>query len=103
MEKNMTNNPFADLLREYLACSGMSLNCLATAAEIDRAYLWRLLNQDGHWIDRPLQGRKYRQPSRDLVMRLALALHLPPDDTDELLMSAGYAPTSWRGKRDCAQ
>jgi hypothetical protein len=37
------------------------------------------------------RGEK-RRPSRDTVIRLGLAMQLPIEDLNELLLAAGYAP-----------
>jgi hypothetical protein len=48
------------------------------------AYLWRLR-----------EGAR-RAPSRDLLIRLGLALRLEPEELDELLVAADYAPITLR-------
>lgn len=53
---------------------------LARAAGISASYINRM--EKG---DRP-------PPSRDVVLRIAESLHLDGGETDELLLSAGYAP-----------
>lgn len=68
----------------FVARDGRSLNRIAQAALIDVAYLWRLRT-----------GNKQR-PSRDILIRLALALKLEPEDLDELLIAADYTPITLR-------
>src|SRR5215211_5146763 len=68
------------LIAEYLERDGRSLNAIARAALIDVAYLWRLR-----------EGEKCH-PSRDVLIRLGLALKLEPEELDELLVEADYAP-----------
>jgi transcriptional regulator with XRE-family HTH domain len=74
----------ADLVAGYVQRDGRSLNRIAMAALVDVAYLWRLR-----------AGQKHR-PSRDVLIRLALALRLEPEELDELLVAADYAPITLR-------
>jgi len=74
----------AALVEDYVARDGRSLNRIAQAARIDVAYLWRLRS-----------GQK-RRPSRDLLIRLGLALKLDPEELDELLVAAEYVPITLR-------
>ena len=74
----------AETLAHYLGRDGRSLNRVAQAALIDVAYLWRLR-----------EGAR-RGPSRDLLIRLGLALRLEPEELDELLVAADYAPITLR-------
>jgi hypothetical protein len=76
--------PLAQTLGAYLERDGRSLNRVAQAALIDVAYLWRLR-----------EGAR-RAPSRDLLIRLGLALRLEPEELDELLVAADYAPITLR-------
>lgn len=74
----------ADLITEHVRRDRRSLNRIAIAAQIDCGYLWRLQS-----------GQKQR-PSRDVLIRLALTLHLEPGELDELLIAADLAPVTWR-------
>lgn len=74
----------AELIESFLERDGRSLNQIAHAALMDVGYLWRLRS-----------GEK-RKPSRDVLIRLGLALHLEPEDLDEVLVAADYAPITWR-------
>ena len=74
----------AGYLDAYLARDGRSLNQIAQAALIDVAYLWRLR-----------MGQK-RHPSRDVLIRLGLALRLEPEELDEVLVAADHAPITLR-------
>lgn len=74
----------ADFVAKYLERDGRSLNQIAQAAWMDVGYLWRLR-----------AGQK-QHPSRDVLIRLALALKLEPEELDELLVSADYAPVTLR-------
>ena len=71
-------------LDTYLQRDGRSLNRIAQAALIDVAYLWRL------------QSGQRRNPSRDILIRLGLALRLEPEELDQLLVAADYAPITLR-------
>jgi hypothetical protein len=72
------------LLARYVAADSRSLNRIATIAQIDVAYLHRLTTGE----------RKH--PSRDVLIRLGLALDLELEELDELLVSAELAPLTWR-------
>ncbi|GEM_PF-3014418 len=74
----------AGLVSEYLERDGRSLNRIAQGALIDVGYLWRL--QHGERIN----------PSRDVLIRLGLALRLEPEELDELLVAANYASITLR-------
>src|SRR5215471_16665732 len=70
---------FAQLLGGYVEASGMKQTRVAADASISYNYLQRLLAGD-------------RNPSDQVVYKLAQALHLSADQTGELLAAAGYAP-----------
>jgi transcriptional regulator with XRE-family HTH domain len=70
---------FAQRLASYLETSGMKQTHVASAANISYNYLQRLLAGD-------------RNPSDQVVYKLAQALHLSTEQTGELLAAAGHAP-----------
>ncbi len=70
---------FAQLLGAYVEASGMKQTRVASNASISYNYLQRLLAGD-------------RNPSDQVVYKLAQALHLSMEQTGELLAAAGYAP-----------
>jgi hypothetical protein len=72
------------LLDRYVSRDGRSLNRIAQSALIDVGYLWRLRS-----------GAK-RRPSRDVLIRMGLALKLEPEELDELLVAADYTPITLR-------
>ncbi len=73
---------FPEVLADYRKRSGLSQSDIARRAGLSASYVNRLESGD-------------RQPnSRDLVLGLAKALSLSPDDTDRLLLSARYARES---------
>jgi hypothetical protein len=84
---------FSACLNRYLHRSGLSLSRLARRSWLDISYVSRLV----HLPCDPLNPRlddsgERRQPSRDTVIRLGLAMQLSMDEMDELLLAAGYAP-----------
>jgi hypothetical protein len=69
------------------------LSALARRSWLDISYVSRQV----HLPFDPLNVRlsrpvERRHPSRDVVIRLGLAMELPLEDMDELLVAAGYAP-----------
>ena len=84
---------FSSCLNRYLRRSGLSLSQLARRSWLDISYVSRLV----HLTCDPLNPRlvdsgERRQPSRDTVIRLGLAMQLSMEEMDELLIAAGYAP-----------
>ncbi len=69
----------AQLLERYIESSGMKQTHVASTANISYNYLQRLLAGD-------------RNPSDQVVHKLAQALHLTTEQTGELLAAGGYAP-----------
>lgn len=84
---------FTTCLNRQLRRSGMSLTQLARRSWLDISYVSRLVHLRCDPLNPRIgdQGEK-RRPSRDAVIRLGLAMQLPMEDMDELLLSAGYAP-----------
>jgi hypothetical protein len=74
----------ASLLGDYLQRDGRTLNSVALAASVDVGYLWHLR-----------EGTKHR-PSRDVLIRLGLALRMEPEELDEILVAADFAPITTR-------
>ncbi len=91
-ESPLTTNPFGDALRAYRERRGASVASVALEVGVHRSYLQLIETQRGTWLNRPRSGATPVQPSRDLVIRLALALGLTVDECDDLLAIAGYAP-----------
>ena len=79
IDKESTMKKFAQLLGRYVEASGMKQTRVASDASISYNYLQRLLAGD-------------RNPSDQVVYKLAQALHLSAEQTGELLATAGYAP-----------
>src|SRR5438270_8222829 len=79
MKKEDAMRKFAQLLTQYVDTSGMKQTHIATSAHISYNYLQRLLGGN-------------RNPSDQVVYKLAEALHLSAEQTGELLATAGYAP-----------
>lgn len=83
---------FASTLKQLRLKAGKSKYRLAQYSGLDQAYIHRLEN-----------GER-RNPSRDVVLMLAIALVENSDgvnvhDVDELLLSAEYAPLKRRGQQ----
>jgi hypothetical protein len=74
----------AALLDRYVSRDGRSLNRIAQSALLDVGYLWRL------------RAGEKRRPSRDVLIRLALALKLEPEELDQLLVAVEYTPITLR-------
>jgi transcriptional regulator with XRE-family HTH domain len=68
------------LLRRYRQRGGLSVNALARAVGIDGSYISRLENE------------QREPPRRPIVDSLARALGLGREDTNRLLVAAGYVP-----------
>ena len=96
----MADNVLGETLRQFRERAGKSIPALAAETGIDRVYLYRLEKQEADWLNRPLEGGLVKQPSRDLIIRIGVALDLDLDDMDELLMLAGYAPLCAVGRVD---
>ncbi len=82
--EHISHGELAGLLNSYIARDARSLNAIAQASLVDVAYLWRL--RAGH----------KRNPSRDVLIRLGLAMRLEPEEVDPLLVAADYAPITLR-------
>ena len=83
---------FSTMLKSLRSKSGKSRYKLAQYSGIDEAYLSRL------------ESGERQNPSRDVVMKLGLALAsdtsaVSLDDVNELLLSASYAPLRGRGEQ----
>lgn len=76
----MTANAWADLVYRRRLAIGLSVRALARAARCDRKYVDRMETDA-------------RVPSRDIVLRIAVALEL---NVDVALLCAGYAPRTPR-------
>lgn len=70
----------------------LSVDTVANRAGADRSYLYRLLGAAHDWLDRPVDSTHAPQPARDLIIRIGFVLALSIEQTDELLLLAGYAP-----------
>jgi hypothetical protein len=84
---------FTDCLNRHWRRSGMSLSQLARASWLNISYVSRLTHLPCDPLNPRLADRREtRHPSRDTVIRLGLAMQLPIEGMDELLMAAGFAP-----------
>ncbi len=96
----MTDKSFGQTLQQYRTRAAKSIAAIATEVGVDRTYLYRLETQPADWLNRPLEGGLLKHPSRDLVIRLGIALSLSLDECDALLLLAGYAPLFPIGQLD---
>jgi transcriptional regulator with XRE-family HTH domain len=87
----MAVNLLGQKLRELRGEVGESIPEVARQIGVDRRHLWWLESQPGDWLERTAEGRPFTQPARDLIIRVAIAQRLTIDQTDELLLIAGYA------------
>jgi transcriptional regulator with XRE-family HTH domain len=69
---------FGPLLRQYRERANISMAKLATRAMLDKSYVSRLEASE-------------RQPTRDVVARLADELRLSASETNALFLAAGFA------------
>ena len=84
---------FSECLSRYVRRSGLSLSQLARRSWLDVSYVSRLVHLPCDPLNPRLDdGGERRQPSRDTVIRLGLAMQLSMEEMDELLLAAGYAP-----------
>jgi hypothetical protein len=84
---------FTTCLNRHLSRSELSLTALARRSWLDISYVSRLVHLPCDPLNPRHGGRgEKRRPSRDTVIRLGLAMQLPIEDLDELLLAAGYAP-----------
>lgn len=87
------DDSFTACLNRHLQRSGLSLAALARRSWLDISYVSRLVHLPCDPLNPRLNDRSdKRRPSRDTVIRLGLAMQLPLEDMDELLLAAGYAP-----------
>ena len=84
---------FAECLNRQMRDSGIGLRELARRSWLDIGYVSRLVNMEADLLNlRYGEQRPKHQPSRDAVIRLGLAMNLPIEEMDELLLTAGFAP-----------
>lgn len=90
---NDGSESFTACLNRQLRRSSLSLSGLARRAWLDVSYVSRLVNLPCDPLNPHADDRtEKRHPSRDTVIRLGLAMQLPMEEMDELLLAAGYAP-----------
>lgn len=91
--KYLDEPSFAECLNRQMRDAGISLRELARRSWLDIGYVSRLVNMEADLLN-PRYGeqRPKHQPSRDAVIRLGLAMNLPIEEMDELLLTAGFAP-----------
>lgn len=79
----------AQAMQTLLERAGMSATEWMSAADVSRSYAYQIL-------------RGERVPGRDILLRTALSLRLPLDDTQRLLTISGCAVLYPRVRRDAA-
>ena len=92
-QRSLDDETFTQCLRRIMTAHGMNMSQLARHSWLDVGYVSRLCNLNCDPRN-PLYRQPFetRNPSRDVVIRLGLAMHLPMEEMEELLLSAGYAP-----------
>jgi hypothetical protein len=92
-EASGDDETFTACLNRHIRRSGLSLSQLARRSWLDISYVSRLANLKSDPLNPRLgEANDHRRPSRDAVIRLGLAMQLPLESLDELLLAAGYAP-----------
>lgn len=87
-EGEMLSDTLASCLDSLLSRHGLKKGAVIEAAQIERSYGYQLFS-----------GRR-GTPSRDVLLSLALAMHLSVEETQTLLRTAGLAMLYPRVRRD---
>ncbi len=82
---------FSDVITEYLGTKKISVTSLMATLGMSNATYYKYTNKD---------NKKHRNPSRNVILRMALALHLSLDETQILLKSANRAALTGTNARD---
>ena len=80
---------FSEHLRQKMALYSMSVTQLITAASVSKTYMYQILRDERH-------------AGRDVVLRIALAMHLTVDETQRLLTLSSNGILYPRIRRDAA-
>ncbi len=91
LEHNFTNfydNPFLTYLLELIEVTNIKKSDLIVTAEINKQYLYELL------------ANKRKKPSRDVVLKLCIALNLDLEQCNTLLKKASHGSLYPRVTRD---
>ncbi len=81
--------PLSEYLSELLDARGFTVREIIRICNLDRSYGYQLFNGT-------------RQPSRNILLTMALALHLSEDETQRLLKIGGRQPLYARNRWDAA-
>ncbi len=81
--------PLSEYLSELLAARDLTVREVIRACNLDRSYGYQLFNGT-------------RRPTRDTLLTLALALHLPEAEAQRLLKIGGRRGLYARDRRDAA-
>ncbi|HLG71549.1 MAG TPA: hypothetical protein VK009_14090 [Chloroflexota bacterium] len=92
-ERSLDEETFTQCLRRIMQGHGINMSQLARYSWLDVGYVSRLCNLNCDPRN-PVYRQPFetRNPSRDVVIRLGLAMQLPMEEMEELLLAAGYAP-----------
>ena len=92
-ERSLNEETFTQCLRRVMRVHGINMSQLARYSWLDVGYVSRLCNLNCDPRN-PLYRHpsETRNPSRDVVIRLGLAMQVPLEEMEELLLAAGYAP-----------
>ncbi|MBQ7593703.1 MAG: hypothetical protein IJU48_05050 [Synergistaceae bacterium] len=82
---------FSDVIKEYLAAKKVTVTNLMDTLEMSTATFYKYTQLD---------NKKHRNPSRNVILKMALALQLSFDETQLLLKSAGRAGLTGTSQRD---
>ena len=86
-EKHLVSRTFSSVLNELMGRRNLTVDILAGQAEIDPATIYRFMNQQ-------------RNPSRNTLLRICLAMGASLDETQQLLKSGNCAALSSARSRD---
>ena len=88
-----SDETFTECLRRLMRASGIGVRQLSHRSWLDISSVSKLVNLPVDPLNPRIADRsRYKQPSRDSLFRLGLAMQLPIQEMDALLLSAGYAP-----------
>ena len=88
MESRKMNYPsVSSVLDEFMSKKNLSIDALADMSGVNSAVIYRIINEQ-------------RNPSRNILLRIAMALALSVEETQVLLKSGNCAPLSAARERD---
>lgn len=81
--------PISEYLATLLETQGITVREVIRACNLERSYGYQMFNGN-------------RRPTRNILLALALVLHLPEAETQRLLKIGGRKPLYARNRRDAA-